>query len=124
MLPTSCGVTQGSILGPLLFTLCITPLCSINKSHTLDHHLYVDNIQIYIFVATSGTCRSLNPHRDYLQDVSLWMDNCKLKLNAHKIEFLIIDSPTQRRKLDVFFRHIFESVFQTCVLSVKSRSNV
>ena len=39
-LPTSCGVPQGSVLGPFLFTLFTTPLSSVIQSHSLVHHLY------------------------------------------------------------------------------------
>ena len=46
---------------------------------------------------------SLNQLRDCLQDVSLWMKNSTLKLNADKTEFLIIGTSTQRAKLDGFF---------------------
>ena len=94
MLPTSCGVTHDSVLGPLLFTLYTTPLCSVIQSHNLDHHLYEDHTKIYVSLTTPYICRSLNQLSHCLQDVSLWMKNSKLKLNADKTEFLIIGTST------------------------------
>ena len=103
MLATSCGVLQGSGLGPLLITMFVTPASSVIHSHNLDHHLYADDTQIYVSMTTPDTCRSLNQLRDCLQDVSISMKNSKLKLNADKTEFLIIGTSTQRVKLDGFF---------------------
>ena len=92
MLPTSsCGV-----LGPLLFTLYTTPLSSVIQRHIFDHHIYVDDTHIYVSLPTPDICRSLNQVKDCFQDVSLRVNNSKLKLNADKTEFLIIGTPTQR----------------------------
>jgi len=99
-----CGVPQVSILGPLLFTLYTTPvLSSLIHNHKLDHHLYVDDTQVYISLSTADTDLSLKQLGDCLSDICGWMTNNKLWLNANKTNFLIIGTSRQRSKLIYFF---------------------
>ena len=79
-LPISCGVPQGSILGPLLFTLYVNDLTSVAVHGKVV--LYADDTAIFvsgkIIEDIQGKLNS-DPER-----ISAWLYANKLTLNAKK----------------------------------------
>lgn len=87
-LPVTVGVPQGSILGPLLFTIYINDLSEIVKYCQVS--MYADDTFLYCFSSSLGTIEdSLNVDLAVLTD---WLNINKLTLNFAKIKLMLITS--------------------------------
>ena len=90
----SCGVLQGSILGPLFFLLYINDIN--NASNLLNLILLADDANVFM------SHKDLNYLSDMLNlqmdKLSIWFKENKLSLNRKKTKFMVF-KPRQKRSI-------------------------
>lgn len=86
--PLSCGVPQGSVLGPLLFILYTVDIIPLVQNFNLDIHVYADDVQIYGSCHPSNSSHLSEQLSDCLDAVISWCGSNRLLLNSSKTEIM------------------------------------
>ena len=86
------GVPQGSVNGPLLFTLFSAPLGDVIKSHDINFMTYADDTQMYLVLHPSERDFYIPRLELCLRDIKAWTMTNRLVLNDSKTELVHICS--------------------------------
>ena len=94
------GVPQGSVVGPLTFTMYLSPAGDIIRQHNFNYHIHADDIQIYMdfdpSIPNDAAC-ALFRLSNCITHVQNWLITNKPLLNNDKTEFFIAASPYHQK---------------------------
>jgi len=91
----TCGVPQGSILGPILFLIYCADVIAIAKRHGLGVHSYADDTQLYFHTAPAMVDNKVQCLVVCVEEICQWMNANRLRLNEDKTQFIWLGTPHQ-----------------------------
>ena len=84
------GVPQGSILGPLLFTVLVSDVSE--NITTGSHHTYADDLQLLLTFKPEEAANAFETTNTVLNNIANYSNNNFLKLNTDKTKYIAIGS--------------------------------
>ena len=109
------GVPQGSVLGPLLFTLYISPISKVISTYGVNQTQYADDTQLYIALNDASSTSTLS---DCFNAAQHWLDLNGLSMNPDKTEAIVIGTSARQRADSI------TSILDLQTVSVKPAASV
>jgi hypothetical protein len=98
-LPLQMGVPQGSVLGPLLFTVYIRDLGEIIQRTDVKYSIYADDVQLLVHSLPSKFTEGVKRIEETLSNIEDYTSNNFLQLNSMKTEFIAFGTKEQIKKI-------------------------
>ena len=94
----SCGVPQGSVLGPVLFNIYINSLSNVFMTNGFNTLSYADDNSGYQVFSLSSTSDMFNESiPNCISRLRSWMDEFFLKINEDKTKIMVFGRPSFHR---------------------------
>ena len=92
--PIEYGVPQGSILGPLLFSIYVNNLPEAPRNCSTECYSYVHDTKLFVLFHSQDTQRIVEEMNEDLLGVRNWCFRNRLLLNPDKTKLIVFREPT------------------------------
>jgi len=95
--PSPVGVSQGSVLGPRLFSIHTSPISTIAQSQHVSQQQYADDMQIFLALSPANHTQSISVLQSCLNSLHTWFCENGMAVNPNK-SVAILFSKSERLK--------------------------
>ena len=88
----NCGMPQGSILGPILFTVYTSPIAKVAEAHGVSQQQYADDTQLHVAVFKLSLTTATRNLEDCVTAFHRWFAENSLALNPDKSEAMLVST--------------------------------
>jgi hypothetical protein len=101
-----CGVPQGSILGPILFSVYMLGIGSVLTGHNLQYVIYADDILVLVSSSVEELQNSATMLSQCVSNAAEWLLSHDLTLNKSKTECVLFGSAHLLSKTTMTHLHL------------------
>ena len=98
------GVPQGSVHGPLLFSVYTSPISTIAQSHHVSQQQYADDTQLFLALSPSNHSHSINVLQSCLNSLHIWFCENGMALNPNKSVAILFGTSQRLKSLSPWAR--------------------
>ena len=114
------GVPQGSVLGPLLFTIYTSPIARIAQFYNISLQQYADDTQLFIALSPHSPSTEISVLTTCLSNLHTWFCLNGMALNPDKSEAILLGT-TQRA---TYYSHLTSVDLAACPVPLVSHVKI
>ena len=114
------GVPQGSVSGPILFTMYTADVVRIAHHYGVNIHCYADDLQLYIHCLPGDADAAVARLVNCIDAISSWLKENRLKMNPDKTQAIWLGSRQQLAHVNNKPMHLLDGTVIELSISVRN----